>query len=365
MIFGERVKQLREMRQLTQFELAAEIPGLTQSQLSRIETDSADADEGVVEILGAVLGVLPSFLAKEPTEDLSTLTPQLRSRSRLTRSAKKGATQWARLVLEEYHRLAASAAPVEPRLQDLSDLSPSEAAQSVRLSLGFSSAEPLPYLILAAERIGVRVLGLPVTLDSLDAFCLWQRADPIIAVLADAPGDRLRFNIAHELGHLVLHRGSTKVDPRKMEMEADTFAAELLTPRAVLVDLLPRNVTLRSLTMVKTQWGVSIKSLIRTAREVNVIDQARAVSLYRQISARGWNKMEPGYVAREKPRAFRKLAEMAYGPGLNTQALARDSGWSEDLLLAVLRQHATAEELPFEIGRASFGNVVSISSRQR
>ena len=153
---------------------------------------------------------------------------------------------------------------------------------------------------------------------------------------------RLRFSVAHELGHLLLHATRT-LD--SAEREADLFAAELLTPLDAIGPAMPPTVTLRGLTMLKSSWGVSVKSLIRRAREVGAIDQQRSTSLYRQMSARGWNRVEPGYVPVEKPRAFRKLVELAYGPGPNVQRLAADAGWSESLALAVLDPHATADEL--------------------
>jgi hypothetical protein len=167
----------------------------------------------------------------------------------------------------------------------------------------------------------------------------------LIGLLSDVPGDRLRFSLAHELGHLVLHENQTG---KSIEAEADEFAAELLTPRCAIRSDFPKRLTLSTLTMLKTRWGVSIKSLIRRARELQFIDQDRAISLYKQVSARGWNKAEPGHVSREKPRAFRKLAEISYGSGPNIELMARDAGWSQELAIAVLEQHATPEELPFE-----------------
>jgi hypothetical protein len=114
-----------------------------------------------------------------------------------------------------------------------------------------------------------------------------------------------------------------------------------LTPLHVMAQAMPRHPTLSSLAMLKTEWGVSIRSLIRRARELGYINQDRATSLYKQISARGWNKSEPGYVAQEKPRAFRKLAELYYGPGPNVERLADDAGWSQELAFYVLGQYAT------------------------
>jgi len=94
--------------------------------------------------------------------------------------------------------------------------------------------------------------------------------------------------------------------------------------------------------------------------------QDRATSLYRQISARGWNKSEAGYVPIEKPRALRKLAEIAYGPGPNTERFAVDFHWSYDLAISVLNQHATPEELPFNQsdGIVDRSNVIELHSRQ-
>jgi Zn-dependent peptidase ImmA (M78 family) len=237
-----------------------------------------------------------------------------------------------------------SARRIPIRLEQRGKCSPAEAAHHMRAALGFSPDEPLPYLVLAVERIGVTVLGLPYAIENLDAFCVWRNGEPVIALLSGAPADRLRFSLAHELGHLVLHEpGQTGQD---VEAEADQFAAELLAPIAALGRVMPRNPTLSSLVMLKTHWGTSVKALVRRARELGAVDADRAISLYKQMSSRGWNKKEPGYVPQEKPRALRKLAEIAYGPAIRTEQLARTAEWSEQLALDVLARHATADELP-------------------
>jgi Zn-dependent peptidase ImmA (M78 family)/transcriptional regulator with XRE-family HTH domain len=347
MIYGERVKQVREMQHLTQSALASMIPNLTQSHLSRVESEVAAPDAETVALLAATLGVTVDFFEKQPSPHLDAQSPQLRARSsRLTQGVKASALQWARLIDEEYERLKVRGSPIPVRLRKLSGIPPHIAAYEVRSLLGFSPDEPLPYLVLAVERLGVTVLGLPYSAVALDAFCAWRGEFPIVGLLADVPGDRLRWSMAHELGHLVLHgHGETG---KHVEAEADEFAAELLTPKAAIEKSMPSRVTLSSLTMLKTQWGVSVKSLIRRAKESGFVDQDRAISLYKQVSARGWNRSEPGYVPREKPRAFRKLAEISYGIGPNVERMAREAGWSQELTLQVLDQYATAEELPLE-----------------
>jgi Zn-dependent peptidase ImmA (M78 family)/transcriptional regulator with XRE-family HTH domain len=357
MIYGDRVRQMREMHRLTQSDLSATIPDLSQSQLSRIESDLApDPGPETMALLSAVLGVTSDFFERRPAPSLVVHSPHFRARSRLTSAAKESAMQWARLIYEEYVHLRRSANLIPVRLQRCSNRDPTQAAHEVRKALGFTESEPLAYLVLALERMGIIFLGLPVVVDDLDAFSAWCEDEPVIALAGQFPGDRLRFSAAHELGHLVLHGPQER--GREVEVEADAFAAELLTPLVAMSRAFPRRPTLGNLTMLKTEWGVSIRSLIRRARELEIIDQPRAVSLYKQISARGWNRAEPGYVPDEKPRAFRKLAEISYGPGPNMQRFASDADWSEELAFRVLEKHARPDELPHHQAPQSQENVI-------
>ncbi|MFF3977077.1 helix-turn-helix domain-containing protein [Streptomyces sp. NPDC001828] len=364
MIHGERVKQVREMHQMTQSELADGFPGLSQHQLSRIEKTGAQPDDETVALLAATFGVSVDFFHRPIDVALNALSPQLRARNRLTQRSKNAAMQWANVVYEEYHRLGQSARSIPCRLPAMKGVDPREAAQKTREVLGFTPQEPLPYLVLAVERLGVTVLGVPFKAENLDGFSAWQGDEPVIALLSEVPGDRLRFTVAHELGHLVLHTPGQV--GAVVEAEADIFAAELLTPISAMEMVFPRNPTLSSLAMLKTQWGVSIKSLVRRARDLDIVSQDRAISLYKQISARGWNKKEPGHVPQEKPRAFRKMMEIHYGEGLSVMAAARSAGWSEELVMNVIEQHAGVEDLPHAPVRSiseSGSNVIQLRRR--
>lgn len=368
MIYGERIRQVREMHGLTQTDLANDIPPLTQSHMSRIEKGLAEPDTELVAMLAAYLSVSVEFFKVPTIEELQAQSPQFRARSRLTQGAKASALQWARLVYEQYSHLRSTARSIPVGLERLVGQTPVEAANRVRSALGFDERQPLPYLLLAVERLGVCVLGLPYRVTTMDAFSAWYHEDPIIGVLSGAPGDRLRFSVAHELGHLVLHHsGQTG---KAVETEADQFAAELLAPLASLAAVMPRHPTLNGLLMLKSQWGLSIKSLVRRARELGAIDDERSASLYRQISARGWTRVEPGHVPTEKPRAFRKLIEIHYGQSPYVPTFARDAGWSEELALRIIGEHASVEDLPFAAPPSSSpraedsGNVVPMRPRR-
>ncbi|WP_243770055.1 ImmA/IrrE family metallo-endopeptidase [Amycolatopsis acidicola] len=283
----------------------------------------------------------------------------------MTESARNSALQWARLIAEKFEELSGGNTLFPVGLRQLYGANPRDAAQEVRSWLGFNSDEPIHSLILDVEKVGVTVIGLPIVESNIDAFCAWREGVPTICLLDGVPGDRLRFTAAHELGHLVLHDGQRS--GQEVEREADAFAAELLTPINSIKNEFPSKITLSTLTMMKTSWGVSLRTLIRRARELNLIDQDRAVGLYRQISARGWNRAEPGHVPVEKPRAFRKMAEMRYGPGPNIPLLATEAAWSEELASNIVDRHAKASELPFvgpSFTRVKGENVVDFQARR-
>lgn len=340
-----RVKQARELHRLTQVGLVREVPDLTQPRLSDIESGRASISSADIAVatLAAVTGVTVDWLSKVPSPGLDGLSPHFRARSRTTESTKAAGRAWANLVNEAHEVLADRVRALPVRIEALPGTDPQMAARLTRRSLGFNALEPLPYLILAIERMGVRVLGLPWNADTVDAFCAWAGPIPTIALASNVPGDRLRWTVAHELAHLILHRDA--MPGKQAEVEADAFAAELLTPIDAIRQQMPAHPTLQTLTMMKSQWRVSIKSLVRRARELGVVDQERATSLYRQISARGWNKAEPGYVPIEKPRALKKKVEIAI-PGGHRELFAAEMGWSLELADMVLDQHASADDLP-------------------
>lgn len=364
MIHGERVRQARELHRMTQGRLVESVLDLTQPRLSRIEQGRSvvQVDDLLAAQLAAATGVTVDWLARAPAPSLAGLSPHFRARSRTTETTKASGMAWAELVNEVFAVLGDRTRPMAVLLDRLEDEDPRVAARKMRRSLGFGPLEPLPYLLVAVERLGVRLLGLPWREDTIDAFCAWAGRTPTVALSADVPGDRLRWNVAHEVGHLVLH--TPPQQGKDVEAQADAFAAELLTPLDALRMQMPEHPTLRTLTMLKSQWGVSVKSLVRRAKELGVVDDARATGLYRQISARGWNKAEPGYVPQEKPRALRKMLEIATGRS-DGETLAREMRWSRELADLVLDQHARADELPMrEHDRPdAIGNVFALRPR--
>ncbi len=144
-------------------------------------------------------------------------------------------------------------------------------------------------------------LGMSTRADDIPVIRVSRPSDKV-------PGDRQRFTLAHELGHVLLHSACPPPDSSEqaklIEKQAHRFAAAFLLPGdAFLEDLATtgtNRVTLSTLVALKERWGVAIKAMVMRLQQLTRIDPDQARSLYKQISARGWNTGEPVFVGNER-----------------------------------------------------------------
>lgn len=366
MIFGERIRQARELLGETQKDFGEEV-GLAQSALSDAERSVSDLSDRVVTAIASHSGFPPEFFERPPRVTVDEY--QFRARMRFKAADRHRAVRSAEVVHESFELMREHASSVTVQIPDLSHEGPVRAAAIMRDRLGQHPHAPIPNLLLPIERAGVVVLALPMTAQKHDAFCWWNNATddayPVIAVLAGAPGDRLRWSVAHELGHVVLHRAGG--GGQDIEREADQFAAELLTPLAALDREMPNSPKLANLYAMKARWGVAVQSLIRRAKELERIDDRQYTSLFKQISARGERMNERYQIKREKPRAYRKMAEVLYGDK-PADGLAQLAAWTPSFADDVLAGFAGKWELPNKRAavpaRRDLAPVVPIRSRR-
>ena len=345
---GERLRQVRKLRRLTQTRLAA-MSGVTPSTISQVESGSIQPSPDLESALAASLEFPLEFFHRASGPDLPLGSLTFRARRSATKRDLYEAQAWAEIIRECIVQLAESFSLPAVRVPRLDDESPETAAQIARASLGLSSDRPVPNVIYAMEQAGTLVLALPVPLGHRDAFSTWTNDAPprplAVVCTRDTPGDRLRHSLAHELGHLVLHRGPSGAIA-SIEKEADRFAAEFLVPADSAYDEFSRPVTLESLGALKPRWGVSVASLVYRARELGVISEARGRSLFIEISRRwGRSNPEPIGLEIEKPRALRKLAESAYGDPPNVWRFATDFALPPQFASAILGAHASRSEV--------------------
>ncbi len=322
MINGERVKQAREFKKLTQAELAKRLD-IRQSAIAQIENGNTQPSEEVLQGIVLQTGFPLGFFRQPTSTDFPLGSLMFRARASMTYKDKCEAHQYGRTIFELHEALEQYVNKIPLTLPRVSE-EPAKAAKLTRSAFGLSPETPISNLIHAAEKAGVTVLALPKALNKRDAYAVWVSREslrPVIIVSACNNGDRLRFSVAHELGHLVLHH-SVRVDMPTLEAEADLFASELLMPEEAMRRELTTPVTLAGLAALKARWKVSIQALVRRALQLNIITARQYKYLMEQVGHRGWRTQEPVAIQAERPRALRKMAELVYGLPLNYRRIA-------------------------------------------
>lgn len=175
-------------------------------------------------------------------------------------------------------------------------------AANVRSLLGLAETGPVRNVIRSVERKGIVVAPLSVDVgDSVSDGITYPGQALIGYFPKDKSGDRIRFTIAHELGHLVLHRYRRPSDETLMEREANEFAGEFLFPEADARAVLAPDMMVEDYRYVKSGWGISIAASIRRAFDLGLIDGGKYKSLYVRMAQRRWLKHEPVRVGAEHP----------------------------------------------------------------
>lgn len=190
--------------------------------------------------------------------------------------------------------------------------------------------DPIPDLIDALESQGVLVVQTALAeehgFNGLSATAGEGLARPVIVVDSGWPGDRQRFTLAHELGHILLgDRLSPDLD---VEKACHRFAGAFLLPRdAVRQALGPHRHDLepQELGLLKSEYGLSMQSCLFRALDAGVISRTVQQTLFREFSRRGWRKQEPGpALAPERTVRFRQLVYHALAEDFISESKAAE-----------------------------------------
>jgi len=204
-----------------------------------------------------------------------------------------------------------------------SDLRDAEdAARSVREDWGLGM-DPIPRLAELLEERGIKVLSLALDhIDGMAARVLRTGRDAarVIVIRRDTWSERKRFNLAHELGHMVMSTGPG-LDGEKA---AHRFAGAFLIPADALrseVGARRSSISIGELAALKRRYGVSLQAIAYRCRELSIITTATFSALFAEFSERGWRTApfeEPETIPAdyEEPRRFERLCYRAFTEGI-------------------------------------------------
>ncbi len=340
---GSRLRIAREARGLTASSLA-ELVGVSRASISLYETGGASPQPEILENIVELLKLpIAYFLMPENhrEEHNPIFFRSMASTTKMARSRGLRRYEWlAEIitpVIKEYVKFPRVNFPIIDTPTDFKKLSFNDIetiAIDVRRFWKLGDG-PISDLVLLLENNGAVVTRIELYADSLDAFSRWCSVDrtPYIILGADKQlACRSRFDAAHELGHLVLHRNiepkhlNSASDFRLIEQQAHRFAAAFLVPASTFAKDFYAP-TLDSFRVLKSKWLVAIGVFIKRAGDLNFVDERGEQKLWINYNRRGWRRTEPldDKIPIEQPRLLLRAIETLLFEGVLTieQLLAK------------------------------------------
>jgi Zn-dependent peptidase ImmA (M78 family) len=206
-------------------------------------------------------------------------------------------------------------------LPDLSsEGNPEAAAAGIRQLWGLGEL-PIKNMVHLLEAKGVRVFSLSLDADTVDAFSMWHDQTPFVFLNTRKSAEHSRFDAAHELGHLVLHRHG-EPQGQEAEREAHAFASAFLMPRGSIFAYAPKLATVDRLVKLKKYWTVSVAALAYRLHAVGILSEWHYRQLYIELSSRGYRKREPEEAPRETSQALAKVFAALRDEGVSRKSIA-------------------------------------------
>ncbi|MDP3146021.1 MAG: ImmA/IrrE family metallo-endopeptidase [Bacteroidota bacterium] len=282
----------REARGLTQLELADQA-GINRSNISRFEQEFTGFTDDVLEKLIRALRFPENFFL----QDQEILPPALyRRRDKVPSKALSFIDANINIYRLNLQRLM-EAMKIETHkipLLPVSEIgSPAEAAIKLRKLWKMPKGE-INNLIEILEANGVMTLAVDFGTDRVDSrSVLINNEYPIIFYNKTLLGDRLRFSLAYELGHIIMHTRQVLVSLEELGHEANLFAAEFLMPAKDIHSDLKETINLDVLMNLKRKWKVSMQALLYRASDLELLSENQKRYIIGQFNALKIRRREP------------------------------------------------------------------------
>jgi Zn-dependent peptidase ImmA (M78 family)/DNA-binding XRE family transcriptional regulator len=313
-----RLTLARRRRGLTKIQLA-KLLRVTPRAVTAYEAGEYPPDLEAETRIVSVLGFPADFFYLDDVDCPDLDSGSFRSMSKMRAPQRDMALGQAALGvtfsdwLEQRFELPVSSLP------DLSRESPQAAAESLRRAwaLGELTIRNMVHLL---ESKGVRVFSLAVDAREVDAFSMWKGTTPFVFLNTVKTTEHSRFDAAHELGHLVLHKHGPP-HGREAEIEANAFASAFLMPEGSVRANARRFPTYDSLVKLKKKWIVSVSALNYRLHELGLISDWHYRGNNIELTKRG-REIEPESAPRETSAILPQLLTALRQDGVTRSRIA-------------------------------------------
>lgn len=340
-MLNERIKSARTAAGMSLRALAAEA-GVSAMAVSKYERGVIWPSEPVLAAIAKALRVPVAHFTDDAPRELTNV--EYRASSRMTPVSK-------RMIHDEIRKQLGLRREIEafvPEVRSPTFALPSrqsrivsmeaieDVAEGLRDAWGLG-AQPISNLTNLLEAHGVRVVHVVISDGWFDGLAAHEGDWPVVVVGAEWPGDRQRFTLAHELGHLVM-AGRLK-DGLDEERACHRFAGAFLAPRSAVEKIyVGSSVSPMELVLLKHEWGLSMGAWIYRLQDVGRIDQETVRALWREFRKNGWNKTEPGpALARETATTWqRQVCSLVFNGRMSDEKAAEILGLDVETLPSFL-----------------------------
>lgn len=322
-----RIKQARLSRGFSLLELS-ELLDLTKQAVSQFEMGKTSPSASTIALLANVLKYPLNFFSKPLPANLVASSPVFFRTKRTTKAkALNAAREKIALFreMDDYLRQYVNFPEVNlPKIEYVDSLEPleNELIESYALALRqhwHLGLGPIDSLMNVVQKNGIMVSKMYLGYQKVDAFSVWYNNTPYIFLSNDKKTNvRTRFDIAHELGHLLMHADNfseedlkDKVIRDKLENEADRFAGSLLMPSTTFEkDVYSSSID--HFIQLKAKWKSSIGSMIYRCENLGILSSNQIKYLKDQMTTRVYWRREPldNTMPIEKPFAHKQSVQL-------------------------------------------------------
>ena len=306
MFNASRLCLARKRRRLTAKGFA-ELLGMSPVTVTRLEAGQNEPEPETVDAMARVLDFPREFFFGDDIDELTKDAASFRSLTSMTAKEREAALAAGALAYLLSDWVAARFNLPEPDLIDLSqERDPEAAARTLRQHWALGE-QPISNMLQLLEAKGVRVFSLAENTQNVDAFSCWRNGVPYVFLNTFKSSEHSRFDAAHELAHLILHRHGGPRQGRESEIEANQFASSFLMPLRDVAARIPFVSKLDQLVSAKRRWGVSVAALAYRLHKIDVLTDWQYRTFCIQINSRGYRTQEPCALPREESVVWKKV----------------------------------------------------------
>ncbi len=321
---GERLRNARIYRNMTISELANKI-SVTKQAVSQYEKGIISPKPEVLFQLVSALDFPLAYFKEKEKKNIrieNTFFRALLSTKKLDLATQKVKTEIIVRIYNFLNKYLDLPQLDLPNIEESGVNDIEEVASMVR-SYWMLDENPISNMVSLLEKNGIIVSSLATDSQKIDAFTQIHNTNnkkQYCIVLGNDKQSMVRraFDAAHELGHVMLHKNLisvtdlSKEEFKKMESEANQFAASFLLPRNAFYSDLDNPINLDSYLPLKKKWKVSIAAMVMRAKQLGRINSQQYQNLMKQISYRKWRKKEPydDIWKIQRPQLFKKAIKI-------------------------------------------------------